>query len=731
MWLSFVAAILVGALFLYAPGYVALRALRVSRIASVACAPVVGTAMYAAWCIVCGKMGIACSWRSVFVPVLGAALLFALAFVVFERRSTGLIRLAQGERILIGGVDTRHDALLLLLYFTVGVMAVTWVFLRGLDGSGSFVQELDNAHHLNAIRSFLDSGVWSSLSSSLYLAEPAGVDPTPGVSFYPSAWHDVVAMIVDATGVTITQGVNAANALFAGLVFPGCSYLLMRKVFPGKPVALACGAVATMAFAAFPWMVLYWGPLYPNCASLCIFPAVAWSFMEATEVRRSLSSRIVSMVIFAAGGVALALLQPNAVFTTAVFLVPWCVHRVVQASGASPRCAKRKRAWQVAFACGFLAFAIAVWAILYNLPFFESVVSHVWPQFADGPQGVINILALSFRWSMAQLLLGIVVAVGFVLALCDKRCRWLAASYALACVIYFVAATTDTQLKHWLAGFWYTDPVRLAANAVLFAMPLAAGGLAFFVEKVRALLSKRPSFSSCPAKAVPTAAVVVLVVFAFANFYPNFELAGRGEVRTAFGDTEERMVASYNASNVDVYAPLEMRFVQNRVKDAIPEGAVVINQPNDGSVFAYALDGLDVMYRRMRDYGGPGETEGSKLIRLRLDEIATNEDVRRAVKETGAEYVLQLDNPTYTDYPLGLQETAIDPGKHGYANKPVDPAKPLDLGDYRSMSGQDTYYLFSYVPDEWAGIDAVNDGTPGFELVLREGDMRLYRIVLD
>ena len=157
----------------------------------------------------------------------------------------------------------------------------------------------------------------------------------------------------------------------------------------------------------------------------------------------------------------------------------------------------------------------------------------------------------------------------------------------------------------------------------------------------------------------------------------------------------------------------------------------MINQPNDGSVFSYALDGLDVMYRRMRDYGGSGETDGSKLIRLHLDEITTNEEVRHAVEETGAEYVLQLDNPAYTDYPLGMQEVPADPGKQHFENKDVDPAKPLDLRDYRKLHGQDTYYLFSYVPDEWAGIDAVNDETPGFELVLREGDMRLYRIVLD
>ena len=33
--------------------------------------------------------------------------------------------------------------------------------------------------------------------------------------------------------------------------------------------------------------------------------------------------------------------------------------------------------------------------------------------------------------------------------------------------------------------------------------------------------------------------------------------------------------------------------------------------------------------------------------------------------------------------------------------------------------------------EEWAGIDGVRDDTPGFEVVLSEGDMRLYKIVDD
>ena len=37
-------------------------------------------------------------------------------------------------------------------------------------------------------------------------------------------------------------------------------------------------------------------------------------------------------------------------------------------------------------------------------------------------------------------------------------------------------------------------------------------------------------------------------------------------------------------------------------------------------------------------------------------------------------------------------------------------------------------HFIAYEPDKWAGVAAVGDDTPGLEVVLSEGDMRLYRV---
>ena len=64
-----------------------------------------------------------------------------------------------------------------------------------------------------------------------------------------------------------------------------------------------------------------------------------------------------------------------------------------------------------------------------------------------------------------------------------------------------------------------------------------------------------------------------------------------------------------------------------------------------------------------------------------------------AVAETGARYVLQLDSGV-----------------------------PLDEGTWLIQTNEDNMR-------NYAGIDAVDESTPGFELVLSDGDMKLYRIV--
>lgn len=77
-----------------------------------------------------------------------------------------------------------------------------------------------------------------------------------------------------------------------------------------------------------------------------------------------------------------------------------------------------------------------------------------------------------------------------------------------------------------------------------------------------------------------------------------------------------------------------------------------------------------------------------RTMQAGLYEYATNPEVAQAVKDSGAKYVMLLDEghlPYHVDWP-------------------------------------------EYIPENWTGITNIDENTPGFELVLSEGDMRLYKI---
>ena len=160
-------------------------------------------------------------------------------------------------------------------------------------------------------------------------------------------------------------------------------------------------------------------------------------------------------------------------------------------------------------------------------------------------------------------------------------------------------------------------------------------------------------------------------------------------VGTAFGYFHLLFEEGYDMSEEQIYSADEEAFVR-RAMEMIPPDALVINDPHDGSAFAYGLNGLNTYYRHI-DLGT--ETEASPLIREHLAELAADPEVARAVQDAGAAYVLQLDHNV-----------------------------PFEDGVWLIQTNEDNR-------KDFAGIEAVDGGTPGFEVIMEEGDMRLYRIV--
>lgn len=687
MWLDYFVALLVGTIFLFLPGAVLLKGLRLRALDSVCCAPVVSIALYQVVATGASIAGVSSSWHLLAVAAMGISLIVCVASLLFFSRfsSAGI-----GSWVLTAqSGSTKKSWLLVLLYVSVSAVVTLYVFVSNLDGPESILQEYDNIHHLGTIQAFLESGDWSSFSVTTYagVASSNSVPFSSGGAFYPAAFHCLAAMLVDAVGVSAALAENVLLALVPVLVFPlGVLSLLMRLKLDGY--ALVAGSCVVLAFGAYPWGMLMFGGIFPNLLSNALVPSLMAFFVGIFEKGATRGGRVAMSAAFLVACVGVALSQPNGIFTAAVLLAPFCVWRAGDLAKIVPSLSSRGRLVRLAFQVVALLLIIGFWLVLYKAPFLRSVVEYNWPAICTPTQALYNALSFSYTvYALAQPFLAIAVLLGVVRSLIETKYLWLTGAFAFASVIYVFCAGFEGTLKHVFAGFWYTDPFRVAATASLAGIPLAALGLAFGVDMLKTVVERTLGRISV-AKAHVLSAFVA-ACFMVGVFFPNHSIGGYADVTTAFGNIRGLIAEERSATYANILDSDELRFARE-AEELIPDDAVVVNLPDDGSAFLYGLDGLNLYYRSVGGYGGSSETGSSVLIREHLADAGSNSEVEAALEAAGIDYVLLLDQ-----------------------------------GGEREEGRR---FLDSYNYDLWSGINSINDDTPGFEVVLAEGDMRLYRI---
>lgn len=681
MWGTFAIAVIVCVVFLFLPGFLVLRALRMPHWMSLTCAPLVGVACYSVLCVCYGMVGLSCSWTSVFLPVVALALVVvAIARFAFRSRDA----LSPNRDDLIGAGA----------YALVGAIICGFVFVGQLSAPDAFIQSWDNVHHLDKVRGFVDSGRWSSLGTSLYLGRDAAIDPFVEGSFYPSAWHALAAMVASAVGASAPLAVNATNFAILAFAFPLGVFAFIRALV-GKPsMALIPGAIVVLANASCAWTMFSWGPLYPNIMANCLVPAFMVAFVLATVAGVGRGERLAAVLVLAFGAVSFVFVQPNGVFTAGVLLAPYVVVRVYEAvkgGRAQRRSDAFARGVGVACAVAVVGAIALVWLVAYRVPFMQAVVQYNWP--ADTELGAAFVDVLTQRFHVPGLAIGcaLLIACGIVAVFMRRKHRWLVASWIFASAIYVVCVSVPGEPHQLLAGFWYTDVPRVASMAVLAGIPLQILGLS---EVVRGAVRPFERKGTAATAAVGAAMTVVVA----AMLYVPIEATESHQVErreftngSALAAEVGKLCSEYRFDDPRVYDEQERAFVAEALA-LMPEGSLVANEPNDGSAYAYGVDGLRTYYRYWRGYGDAdeGEKPESALIREHLDAYATDAEVAAAVELVGIDYVLQLEQ-----------------GERDW-----------------------NHTMWVYGDGElWRGLDAINDQTPGFELVLSRDDMRLYRIV--
>lgn len=687
MWTTFFLDAALCTLALYLPGFFLLRGLRFSRIPALTCAPIGSLSLYCLLPVIYDIVGIACWWATLVLPAL--ALSLAIYGITLHRKLHPAVAL-QPSTVKLFHHDLSFNWSVLCLYILIGIIACGLIFVKGLDGAESFVSKQDNVTHLNAVKAFLDSGSWSTLHVSNYLAasDPNAIPyDNQGGGFYPAGWHILVALVCSLSGSAITVASNAVNAVLMGIVFPGAMFLFMRALFPDRNTTVLAGSIIAVSFTAFPWGIILKGPLYPNMASLVLMVAVIAAsilFMRNGALLKAPGS----FVAFTALALScLAIVQTSSLF--AAFLFLWCffINQGCKHIDKDRHLANEQRTRRRAlFVFGSVAVFLLLWFVFYSLPFMQGVVQYDWKSDLSLTDGIYYAVSLALSASLPQPVLAAILLFGVFACIASKR-TWLLAPATFMLIAYVESRTGSGFLKHYLGGMWYTDPYRLAALFTIFATPIASMGADYIAAAVKrgTLALSRPSDSS---NAPYVAVALVTAAFIVINFCPNHSVPHSNDetVRTAFGSIESRIESQYSTSKEQVYSQDEIDFV-NEATRLIPEGSLVLNQPNDGSIYAYAVNDLNTYYRlRTLD----GESENSRIVRTGLNNIAFDPVVQNAVRQTGARYLLVLD-----------QGASYEQGEW--------------LPTYRH-------------PDEWRAIDAIRDTTPGFKVILKRDDMRLYEI---
>ena len=718
MWLEFFQSVVVIIALLYVPGVILLHASGMPKPWALVSAPLVSCALFFIEGEIFSALNIPIPLAvMVLIPLLIAALVNGYVFYVAPKHKEDLRseKPNKSKAIRAGKQSTSPAPAFIceelpfwmpLLYVAIGLLTVGFLFLPTLPSASSFVQGWDIVHHLDVTQAMIESQKYSSIHYDFYSTVEASITPwEPGTSgFYPSGWNIIVALTTQLVSTTVPIAGNALNFVSAAIVFPLSICSVIAKVLPKHRIALISGAFICLAFFVFPWSLLIYGPIFPNTVAFCVMPSIWWVFMQMTRSQTPKHNLIWLITIFILGCITLFILHPSTIFSSIVVLLPWSFARIGESKRRVVLFGKRIKPVTLAYA--FFIFALVIWSVFYYVLIVRGVALNFWwSAYSSLQDAILHALGMDFigqsyaggELVSPQPILSICVLVGAVWTFKHKQARWMVSAFMYLSILCIFIITFDVPLKGYLSGFWYTDPFRIAASCVIMAIPLAALGLATLAEAaLETFASWREKTSQAQTKAqacvfcnvwakplIVGAVIACVVVLNYVVPMPNLKSEKPIPAATAFKQASEKAYGDHY-----ILTSEELEFLR-RVELTVPAGAVIANLPQDGSLWAYGTNDLHVLWRFPNGYDA-SERPASAILRKRLNRIASDPEVLQTVRDLNVQYVLILNN--VVDYSNAVTST--------------------------------------YKPGTFRGITQITDTTPGFEMVLEEGSMRLYKITL-
>lgn len=670
-------AFLIALAVLYLPGCIIWNNRFDNPAATAAAAPPTSIFAYVLVGILCSKLHIAISAISIFTftVLLSIGISLFLLIVSNTRKSNPSIAKPNGQ-----------DFLPLLICIGTGFVFAYWFFSHSLADWSHLTQSEDNIRHYAYIRSLLNSTDWSTLNVSMYgIGVSQSLNPylSQTGGFYPLGWHIPSAITCALASTSIGIGTNVVNFALIGISLPLESYYLISQVFPNESkLRVATGAIVSLVLPASPWVLLAVWPLFPNLATMCLVPAAAALFIDATTDSSAYRPTKIVSFILCCGGISVT--QPNGIFVCAVLLIPYTVW-ICSKHGCKTKFANRigiKKARLIVGSIATLSISL-IWIALYKLPPFQGVVSYYWSPISTIWQAMVDCLFTAYPIQPASIFIALLCAAG-ALHLLRKKLYWPVISCSLAVILYVVAAAFgDNVIKHVLTGFWYTDPYRVAAMLAFCCIPVAYSGFTLLLGTVKAIADRL----DVPSKSCIVAIAAVLVLFiVFA--LPSFAIRGVTEITTPYSTMTANMRGFTRVDEGAILTESKIEFL-NKVATITGPNAVIANTPYDGSCFAKGVANLNLLFCNDENYTDSTTSNWAIDLRSNLCNYVSSSSTKKNVRDKDVQYVLSLEE---------------------------------DEGDMKA-------WYPAFEQSRWTGILSINEATPGFELILQTGDMALYKII--
>lgn len=469
----------------------------------------------------------------------------------------------------------------------------------------------DAVFHLNAVASILDSGDASSFT--LYRLTHPGVD----LEFYPAAWHGLVAGVAGWSGASVPVAMNVSWIVGVATVFiPGC-VLLTEVASPAahSGTARVFAALLSTSLAAFPYLLLAWGTLYPNALAYLLLPAglaLVVRFVSDGSARWAL---VPSLVLWLAA----------AVFAHPRSLIGWAaIVAVIVVLAFASYCrgqlrdtSTRRRGMLLIGGAAALVVAGVTAVSVAVLVWFDVGARPISDRLNGGPATATQDLGTSL-WQAVTMspdlppdgspavpapLSVLLVLVGIVVLVRRRRHLWLPVSFAVIALLFTLAAGSNSDLAKIATGFWYKDKYRLISLLPTLAVPLAAIGIAAVVHAVGSRASRLASIVVASVAAVAVVAGALLSLLA--------------------GGTRDSLEATFAVPEGAKHGALldrdEERLLRE-VGDHVPAGERVVGNPWNGSALTWALGGRESVFPGLvGDWGADRWVVAQRLDQARVD----------------------------------------------------------------------------------------------------------------